>query len=302
LNSLAIGFSGNSIRLVGITDDNKLSHISELETDFDFDREVLEHSADDHLISEIASVITGNINKIENIRDYRICLSVSPHQVFTNTIPLEMETGEQTISSNILWDLSMYYPSEYENFNINYCRLGRIYPEDDIYNVLVLGINKDILNFYKAVISECDMNLTLLDTDHLAVPEFIGKIYPDKNSFAALGLKAGRLDISLIKDNSLIYYSYASTGEFDFKTELDRELRELELKEEFLDINDIFIYGESLLESVKEYLEQKYPRINVDIPDPFKTYDPGEFSEGILHFSSSARFIPLFGIALKGQE
>lgn len=69
MNSLAIGFSGNSIRIVGISKEKQLLHISELETDFDFDNEILEHSSDEHLISEIASVISGNLKKIENIRE-----------------------------------------------------------------------------------------------------------------------------------------------------------------------------------------------------------------------------------------
>ncbi len=300
MNSLAIGFSGNSIRIVGISKEKQLLHISELETDFDFDNEILEHSSDEHLISEIASVISGNLKKINNIREYNACLSLSPLQVFTNTIPLEMETGEQTISSNILWDLSMYYPREYENFNVNYYRLGQIYPDDNVYDVLVLGINKDVLNFYEAVFEECGLNLSFVDSDHLAIPEFINEFSPGKENFVSLGLKPGRLDISLNKNDAVLYYSYASTGEFDFKTELDKELRELELKEGFEGLNDIYIYGESLLESVKEYLEQKYPAVNVNILDPFKNFNAGEFSEGILHFSSAARFVPLFGLALKG--
>lgn len=300
MNSLAVGFSGNSIRLVGLSGD-KLTHISELETDFDFDKEILEHYSDEHLISEIASVISDNVSKIDNINEYNVCLSLSPLQVFTNTIPLEMETGEQTISSNILWDLSMYYPRDYENFNVNYYRLGKVYPDDAIYDVLVMGINKDILNFYKSVFDECGLNLTIVDSDHLAVSEFVKKFYPGTRNFVTLGLKPGRLDVSLNTSESLLYYSYASTGEFDFKTELDKELNELEIKDGFTEVDGIYIYGESLLESVKEYLEQKYPGININILDPLNNFNGGEFSENILHFSSAARFVPLFGLALKGS-
>ena len=122
MSSLAVGFSGNSIRLAAISEDKKLTYISELETDFDFDREIPLHFNDQHLINELSSVIAEKIKKVPNIDNHGLSILVNTAQTFCTVIPLDMDGEEQIVSSNILWDLSMYFPEEYENFNVNYYR------------------------------------------------------------------------------------------------------------------------------------------------------------------------------------
>lgn len=303
--SFAVGFSGNSIRFVGLSEDKQLSHISELETDFNFDDEIPAHHGDEHLISELASVICDNLKKVDDISSSKVSLVINTMQIFSNVMPLDVVEDEQVTSSNILWDTSIYYPDEYENFNINYYRLKKLSPEDssdNIYNVLVLGINRNIINFYRRIFDECGLKLDLFDSDHSAATGLISAKEID-NTYGLLGLKPGRIDLSINRDDEIKYFDYSYTGSFDFKRELDKDLTTLELDDNFADVKTIYIYGESLLESVKEYLEQKYSGIEIKILDPLENYTGDESSvDNILHFSSAARFAPLFGLALKSLE
>lgn len=305
MSSLAVGFSGNSIRFAALSNDRKLSHISELETDFDFDNEIPANHGDEHLISELASIICDNLKKIDDITSSTVSLVINTMQMFSNVMPLEIVDDEQVTSSNILWDTSMYYPEEYENFNINYYRLKKQYPEnadDNIYNVLVLGINRDIINFYRRIFDECGLKIDIFDSDHSAVTGLISWLNTDHGTYSVLGLKPGRIDLSINENDAIRYFDYSYTGSFDFKRELDKDLATMGLDDNFEKVEQIYIYGESLLESVKEYLEQKYEGINVKILDPLEYFASDKTDGDILHFSSAARFAPLFGLALKALE
>lgn len=305
MGSLAVGFSGNSIRFAGLSEDRQLSHISELETDFDFDNEIPAHHGDDHLISELASVICENLKKVENISSSTVSLVINTMQMFSNVMPLEVEEDEQVTSSNILWDTSIYFPEEYENFNINYYRLKKLSledSEDNIYNVLVLGINRNIINFYRRIFDECGLKIDLFDSDHSAVSGLVSDLDDGNSTYGLLGLKPGRIDLSINQNDEIKYFDYSYTGSFDFKRELDKDLTTLELDDNFEKVKTIYIYGESLLESVKEYLEQKYEDREIKILDPLEKYANDSSTDSILHFSSAARFAPLFGLALKSLE
>ena len=309
MSSLAIGFSGNSIRFAAISDQGKLTYISELETDFDFDREIMTHYNNQHLINELSNVIAEKINKIDNINYHKLSLLVNSAQTFCTVIPLDMEGEEQIISSNILWDLSMYYPEEYENFNVNYYRMGKIYDNDSIHNILILAIDKNVINFYRNIFSDFSLSIEIFDTDHFAMEKYISEFYHDKIDapLALLGLKPNRMDVSVYDNNELIHYSYTSIGELDFKRELDKVLTNLESCGYFKEINNIFIYGESLLESVKEYLLKKYPDKEIILLDPFDNFSIEDGiiespEEELLKFSSASRFAPLFGAALKTRD
>ena len=298
--SLAIGFSGNSIRFAAINDDKKLTHISELETDFDFDNEIPDHHGDEHLISELASIICDNLKKIDDISFTSVNLVLNTMQMFSNVMPLEVAEDEQVTSSNILWDTSIYYPDDYENFNINFYRLNKLNEDDsdNTYTVLVLGIDRNIINFFRRIFDECGLKINIFDCDHSAVS---GLIESDEQ-YILLGLKPGRIDMSINDREDIKYFDYSYTGSFDFKRELDKQLASLEINESFERAKEIYIYGESLLESVKEYLEQKYENKEIKILDPLERFGQGASIDNILHFSSGARFAPLFGLVLKAME
>jgi Tfp pilus assembly PilM family ATPase len=199
----------------------------------------------------------------------------------------------------------LYYPEEYENFNLNYYRLKKLSSEDssdNIYNVLVLGINRNIINFYRRIFDECGLRIDLFDSDHSAVSGLVSDLDKEDTTYGLLGLKHGRIDLSINQGDEIKYFDYSYTGSFDFKRELDKDLTTLELDENFEKIKTIYIYGESLLESVKEYLEQKYDGLEIKILDPLEKYAGDSSTDSILHFSSAARFAPLFGLALKALE
>ena len=306
MSSLAVGFSGNSIRLAAISEEKKLTYISELETDFDFDREIPNHFNDQHLINELSSVIAEKIKKVPDIDSHGLSVLINTAQTFCTVIPLDMDGEEQIVSSNILWDLSMYFPEEYENFNVNYFRMGKVYDHDSIYKILILAVDKNVINFYRSIFSEFDVNIEIFDTDHFAMGKYINEFYFNKlnEPYAIFGLKPSRIDISVYDKDELKHYSYTSTGELDFKRELDKELNSLETCGCFNEIKSIFIYGESLLESVKDYLVKKYPDKEIVLLDPFDNFSIEDGvvdspEEELLKFSSASRFAPLFGIALK---
>ena len=301
MGSLAISFSGKCIRFLNIDSSGKVSLAHEITTDYDFCDSNLVNEANHNVITEISHMIT-EVLKTSAVEAKNVSLSIGPGQVFINTLPVDFSESQNSIKSNILWDLSNYFPESYKDFKINYYKLVTPAPQDNVHHTLLIAVKKSILNFYGKILEESNLNINVFDIEPSAVKRFIDGLSTDSTSdYLLIGLANGRIDISINRGEDIIMYRYVFINEDNFLRRLERELNSLESVSRFDSLSDIYVYGEYSSEEVKDFLSSKYDEKNVTLLNPFKETN---ILEGARmeeeHINSGHKYASLFGLALKG--
>jgi hypothetical protein len=102
-----------------------------------------------------------------------------------------------------------------------------------------------------------------------------------------IGCKDGRLDYSLIVNESLRHYSYDVFEASNFKNVLISQINTFNSL--LHSVEKIFLYGDDSTAFIKKFLEQQFQNIPVSFINLFGN-------------ESDTKFAPLYGLALKNLD
>ena len=307
--SLGIGFSGRCIYFTELLNDNgtvKLDNVDSVEVDFNFDDELGKHKSSQKDLANISSEISTYITR-RNLNIKSASLSIGTSQAFLITLPVDFTEGKQSINSKIYWELSNYFPDNYNDFLINTYRLNNVLPCKYSDEFLIIAVLKNTIEFIKRVFKICSLELTVVDIDHFSAEYALRKNYESKlNGKRVLltGLKNGRIDYGLIENKKYKFYTYSRySNEAEFNLNLTRKLSQLLDSGDFSGgIDRLFIYGDDIKEDTLEAL-QKLNAAPVEIINPFSDINAAEYllkNDSLRKFSY--KFCSSCGAALRDLE
>jgi len=302
LEKLILSFSDEFIRVVGINDLNEIILLEEVNSIIDFGKDISYYKNNTTVISEttdaIRSVLNTDISKIRNCG-----VVIDSAQAFLNTIPLDVSDDESAVNSQIMWELSNYFPESYNDFNIKYLRLNNHKYSENIDDVLLIAIDKFKIDFCKRVADELKLNLKSVEVDHFAAEKILSDIYKDKateNDVLFIGYKHSRIDITLLSKGKIKHYEYISRDDNDYQNRFCNSLKAIPVNIPMLDVKEIFIYGDGFSSGAEDSFHEIYKNVPVTVIDPFMKV---KLSREILSEKSSDhslyRFTPLCGLASK---
>ena len=273
--TLGIGFSGSNIYFTEMVNDSgtpKLAHVESVKVDFNFEDEFLKHKSSQKDLTNISGEIQNYLTR-RNLNLQNVSLSVGTSQAFLVTLPVDYSEGKQSINSKIYWELSNFFPDNYNDYVINTYRMNNVLPCKNSDDYLIIAVHKNSLEFIKRIFKICNLNISVVDIDHFSAEHSVRKNYETQlegKRVLLVGLKKGRVDYGFLINKKYKYYTFSKyNSEIEFNLILTRKLTSLFNMEIFSEgIDAIFLYGDDIKEDTIEAIK-KLNKAPVEIINPF---------------------------------
>jgi len=305
-SNLGIAFSGNNIFFSELASENesvKLNNIECIPVDFNFEDSYFRHKSSQKDLTNIANEIQNYITK-RGLVIFDAALTIGTSQAFILTLPIDYSGGKKSMNSKIYWELSNYFPDNYNEYVVNTYRLNRTMPCKESDEFLVIAVHKNTLEFIKRIFRICSLNLKIIDIDHFSAEYSLRKSYHsqlENKKVLIIGLKKGRIDYGIIENRKYKMYEYSGYNtETEFNLSIIRKLNtlfEMNLKSQGIDT--IYLYGDNIEGSTVEAI-RKMNKAPVEVMDPLNGLNAVELllkDESIRKYSY--RFAASCGAALR---
>lgn len=273
--TLGIGFSGGSIHFTEITKEAGSFRLANVETaavDFNFEDDFARYKSSQKDLTNISSEIQDYLTR-RKLNITSAAVSIGTSQSFLATLPVDYSEGKQSIDSKIYWELSNFFPDNYNEFVINTYRMNNVLPCRDSDDFLIIAVQKNALEFIKRVFKMCNLSISIIDIDHFSAENSIRKNYEKKlqgKRVLLIGLKKNRIDYGYIINKKYKFYSFSKYGsDTEFNLSLIRKLNSMFGKEPVSGgVDTIFLYGDDIREDTLDAL-RKLDKAPIEIINPF---------------------------------
>lgn len=274
--TLGIGFSSNNIYFTEIINDTgvpKLEHVEAVKVEFDFEDDFSRHKSSQKDLTTISGEIQNYLTR-RNTGVDKVSVSIGTSQAFLVSVPIDYSEGRQSLNSKIYWELSNFFPDNYNEFVINTYRLNNVLPCRNSDDYLIIAVHKHTVEFIKRIFKICNLNISVIDIDHFAAEHSIRKNYETRmegKNVLLIGLKRGRIDYGFLQNKKYKYYAYSKySSDVEFNLSLQRRLGSLFSKEPVSQgVSAIFLYGDDIREDTVDAL-RKLNKAPVEIINPFE--------------------------------
>lgn len=274
--SLGIGFSGSRIyftELTGTKAGPKVEHIESVNVDFDFEDELGKYKSNQKDLAIVSSEISTYLTK-RNLDINKASLTISSSQAFTLMLPVDYSEGKESINSKIYWELSNYFPDNYNDFLINTYRLNNVLPCKSSDDFLIIAVLKNTVEFIKRVFKICSLELSVIDIDHFSAENALRINYAENlegKNILLVGLKRGRIDYGFLENGKYKFYAHSRYyNDNEFNLSLTRKLSSVIRSEPILGrVDEMYFYGDDIRDDTIESVE-KQGLAAVNIINPFE--------------------------------
>lgn len=272
--NLGISFSGNRIYFAELSESNgsyKLHNIDSKKINFDFEDSFYKHKSNQKYLTNIASEIKNYTTRQKsNIRE--AALTIGTSQAFMLTLPIDYSEGKQSMNSKIYWEISNYFPDNYNEFVVNTYRLNSVMPCKDSDEFLIIAVHKNTLEFINRIFKICNLNLKLIDIDHFSAEFSFRTGYwkqIENKKILVAGLKKGRVDYGYIQNRKYKNYMYSRySSDIDFTLSIIKKLNMIFDNPAIAGVETIYLYGDTITENIVEAI-RKLNKASVEIINPF---------------------------------
>jgi Tfp pilus assembly PilM family ATPase len=293
-----IGLFEHSIRFLETKKDNKISFAGIKPDNFELDNLFKQNKLSETEISKAADSINRVLND-SGTKENTARLLIDTGKCFANVIPLDFSESKENINSNILWELSNYYPDCYKEFRISYHKLNSSVYTDCVKETLIIGIRKNVIEVLKKLSGLLNIKVTSIDIEHFASEKYFRAVrknlFKDEN-ILVIGCKKNRFDFSIINGESTFAYDYFEFKDSNFRERLIKTYTLLLEKSNSQPVNNIYLYGDENAPSAYKIINELSQKSRVFLSNPF--YEIGitdNLSTDIV--SEGYKFIPLCGLS-----
>ena len=264
-------FSGNYIKLVEVNNSYKkfiLNKIDYVKTEIDFCNPRLYETVID---PDVAFQIVGKMTELlkrNKIYSKKVSVSLSASATLVLTLPIDKDLPADKIKEYLLWEVSNYYPNKEPNdFNISHYTLNQ---GADVNTVLLVAINREIINFIKGMFSDLSLEVVQINIDHFAALKVtIAKaIERNRENYSLVGFRGDYLDIGKIINYSFSKYSgaFISLKDDDYLNTMKSFLR-TKIDE------PCYFYGEQFTKTIIDSIVNDFNIKYYTILDPFQNVE-----------------------------
>ena len=289
MKKINIGFCGNNMRLMELTDSGEVNILEDVTLSFNLDNDKLLKKHRKEYLEEFSEIVNGMLDT-SGLEPYEANILIDTGLAFMNIIPVDFSDRKSSINAHIHWDLSNYFPETYKDYNVKCFRLNNYPVSDKVDEVLVIAVSNIKTDFLKNVCNNCNIIIKKIEIDQFAVEKYIRNKKPVSDASLIIGFRNNRLDISLLLNGVLKYYDFEITERDIFKLPLLRQLNFFIKKFSNLNLNEINIFGEDNVTELKDFLKDSVNNIpDLNIKNINILYDTG---------IQKSMHAPLYGLAV----
>jgi Tfp pilus assembly PilM family ATPase len=303
---LGISFSSNNIYFTELTSDSgaaKLENVESVKVDFDFEDEYSRYKSSQRDLTNISGEITSYIAR-RNLHITSASLSIGTSQAFLVTLPIDFSEGRHSVNTKIYWELSNYFPDNYNEFLINTYRLNSVLPSMGSDEFLIIAVKKNTIEFIRRIFKVSNLNLSLVDIDHFSAEHSMRSSHAQKlrdKKVLLVGLKKNRIDYGYLDNKKYRFYAYSKYhSDAEFNLSLVRKLSALLQKAPLSGgVDAIYLYGEDIKEDTLDAV-RKLDKAPIEVINPFEGVAASELflkDEGLR--KNSYKYAASCGVALR---
>ncbi|MCX6160094.1 MAG: pilus assembly protein PilM [Ignavibacteriae bacterium] len=304
MNTLSIGYTDRFLRFLGMNGDNRIVYADQIEL-YGTDEVFIQAKPKAKVIQQIGNLIKSTISK-SGFRPERTAFALDSSIAFINEIPVDYSDDAGSINSNILWELSNYFPDSYKNYKVNYLKLaGGNDGDSRVRRTLIIAVHKNDAETVQRLSEIADIKFFITDIDHFSAPVYFSYInnYLNSNTESIIiGSKKQRIDISTMRGGVMKHYDYTYTRDSAYSEQIKEIISGIIESSSDFKIKSINLYGEDNTTRTGGYIEEICKGISIDISNPFKTLLSSEDYSGISPDEIRGyNFTSLAGLALKSS-
>ncbi len=297
METLVIEFNEKQIRFIKINEKKEIISIDEINSNLDLNQDLSDYKINKDIVSETRDVICNHLEE-NNIHSKGAGVLLHTYHSFINVVPIDYNEDKESFRSQLLWELSNYFPGSYKNYRVSYHKLNRNNHPGNIKDTLLIAVENSKIDLIKNIFEACNLKIHLTDIDQFASEKCIRGVYAQKlkdNGIILLGCKNSRIDMSIMDEKSLIYYDYVLFPKNEFQEAVRGLLEKLNVVGSVFD--NIVLHGEDYAIDVCNYLASNYKEYNVELSDPFKKFKYKGNKKEIKN--NAFMYTALVGLALK---
>ncbi len=261
--------------------------------------------------TDILSENIAKLMELKGFKDKNVVLGVNNQDIIVRfaTFP---KVPDDKIRNMVMLQAEDYIPVPTTELEIDYIITGERESEGrQFINVILVGARKKMINDYIKCIESVGLNVVEIDSTMLAIARS-ALIYSDTGTFAAVGYNHDIGNIMIFRDGILEFARTISMDSEENQPEPEADLisdillNEIRssvnyyLSQNFAEINKIFLCGVNISQKTVASKIQNFTGIQVEIPDPYKSYKITGTHAGS-GFNASD-FNACISLALRGME
>ncbi len=159
------------------------------------------------------SGIIRDLFKSHKIREKKVAISTGGHSVVIKTIATATATEKQ-LAENIRTEAEQYIPYDIEDVNIDYQILGESEYSPDQMNVLLVAVNKELVDEYMELTRRSGLIPSIIDVDTFALQNLFERLPGQDHSLVTLlaDVGASKTSLNIVKDNNSMMMRDMMTG------------------------------------------------------------------------------------------
>jgi Tfp pilus assembly PilM family ATPase len=304
--SLGISLTSNKIKFTELTFDSgiiRLTYADIVEVDFDFEDDLWKYKSNQKVLTNLADEIQKVLHK-RGTYFSDISVAISTAQSFLIILPLDSSEGKSSLNSKIYWELSNYFPDNYNDFIVNTYRLNSFLPSSSTDEYLVMAIQKNTLEFLKRIFKLSNISVKLIDIDHFSAENALRKNNPHMlqgKNILLVGLKKNRFDFGFIQNKKYTFFAFArNDSPSAYNLTLTRKLKSfLNTGRGKEGVDAVYLYGDDIGVDTIGSL-RKINGFKVETMNPFENIHAStEYLQDEKLRKVQYNFAPSCGVALR---
>jgi hypothetical protein len=245
------------------------------------------------IVHRLLTFVTSN-----NVAARRIAVTLDMAALFTHILPVPAGQADTLLHKHAHWDLAQFFPDSSEGEFITDVHLLSRSATGEGTRLLSVSVRRTFARALQDALVAEDFALHVLDGDHFSAEHYLTSRHPDGSTGSVLlvGLKRGRMDISVLQDGSLVDYRIRAECTPEACTAILTEGAGTHGRP-----RKVFLYGPRATSNLVESLDVNgIPPI--EVLNPFVGMDIAPGNPLATHFLAMPhRFVPAVGAALREE-
>ncbi len=291
---VGISITGTSVQAVEITKSGVISTlhaIDEWDNPFRAGTDEADPQALELLTEYLAAFIKAN-----QVKSTYASIALDSSSLFIHRLPVEENSSDTVIREQIRWELEQYVPGvPATEFISDYHRMAR-FPSVRLNEVLSVTIRRKTAQGLEQALRNVGLQLHVLDADQFSAETTFLQNYPDalRRHVALVGIKAHRIDTTILKNGNMEAYSSAPVQTLD-----DIGERIATLSRDNAGVLSIVVYGPALNSELLTQI-RRGASVLVEALNPLRNVSIANTLRVGEHLSTpSYRFAAVLGVALR---
>lgn len=218
--------------------------------------------------------------KVNRVKARHVSVALDTSGLFITTIPLPETSTREDIHRQIVWELQQFFPDVAPSDFVHDAHRLAVDHRQAIAEFLCVAARRQYARTVQSIVNDRGIHLELVDADQFGAEHVLRAGYPEaaQKVMVLAGVKKERLDISVLKNGTLVAYDFATPAS---TSEIAAELaRQQELVP---GLDTIMTFGAALDDDVLASLRRSLP-LTVEAMDPFRSLEisaPARLSPGL---------------------